>query len=209
MSGLNDYLKENYMSYIKAGGFLDFDIILQIIKDLEGEKEELRKDLESRNNRIETLLHHRKYLEEKNQDIREENERLKEKNKELKNLVDSYSDNVKCYERLLEDNNRASAGDVLRTFLVGSIIHQVEEKEENETMRDPEDESDVGKQLFSVKAKIKHYETDTNEYHFTNETKFVMAKGWANAVEVFLRNTCLHISEEIIEIEISHKPHIE
>ena len=198
MSGLNNYLRENYMSYLEDGrvcGILN-ETILQIIKDLEGKMlewreealesrkkiEKLRKDLESRNNRIETLLHHRKYLDEKNQELREENERLKKENELLQ----------KDYDWVYKEANRL-----------------YNELKEPATMRDPEDESDVGKQLFSVKAKIKHYKTDTNEYHFTNETEFVMAKGWANAAEVFLRNTCLHISEEIIEIEISHKPHIE
>ena len=184
MSGLNNYLRENYMSYLEDGrvcGILN-ETILQIIKDLEGEKEELKKDLESRNNRIETLLHHRKYLDEKNQELREENERLKKEKECLE----------KDYDWVYKEANRL-----------------YNELKEPATMRDPEDESDVGKQLFSVKAKIKHYKTDTNEYHFTNETEFVMAKGWANAAEVFLKNTCLHISEEIIEIEISHKPHIE
>ena len=200
---LNDYLKENYSVYLEDNelGF-GANVILQIIKDLEGEKEELRKDLENKNNRIETLLHHRKCLDEENQDIREDKQKLKKEKeclekdydwmyeelnrlydgrKELKNLVDSYSDNVKCYKSLGE----------------------------NETMRDPEDDSDVGKQLFSVKAKIKHYKADTDEYQFKTKFEFVMARGWANAAEVFLKNTCLHISEEIIEIEISHKPHIE
>ena len=113
--------------------------------------------------------------------LREENERLKEKNKELKKLVDSYSDNVKCYKNLVE----------------------------NETMRDPEDESDVGKQLFSVKAKTKFRDTEGEHRAFGSKFEFVMARGWANAAEVFLKNTFLQIDEEIIEIEISHKPHIE
>ena len=204
MSGLNNYLRENYMSYLEDGrvcGILN-ETILQIIKDLEGEKEELSKDLENKNKRIETLLHHRKCLDEENQDIREDKQKLKKEKeclekdydwmyeelnrlydgrKELKNLVDSYSDNVKRYKTLGE----------------------------NETMRDPEDESDVGKKLFSVKAKIKFRDTEGEHRAFGSKFEFVMARGWANAAEVFLKNTFLQIDEEIIEIEISHKPHIE
>ena len=42
---LNDYLKENYSVYLEDNelGF-GANVILQIIKDLEGEKEELRED---------------------------------------------------------------------------------------------------------------------------------------------------------------------
>ena len=185
MTLLRNYLRENYGSYAGKDFFerpmFNPSIILKIIKDLEGEKEELREDKQSLEEKIKRLKREKMFIEmdnhttkedigylkteneelkEESEELKEENERLKkqldficsesrknerdfgrvkkenierlkEKNKDLKNLVDSYSDNVKCYKRLLEDNNRASAGDVLRTFLVGSIIRQVEEKEEN------------------------------------------------------------------------------